>query len=152
MRVFTLPAMLPTPCPIRKEDEPLTPPESIERLPSEDRKTVEDIYTAVNRYITIEETSEEVICRILMARKKEGRDIILAGHIIEKVVSMKEDRVILLEELEWTYLKKVFFPEDHGKKEEDKVFQGFQLTAVMYPILEAIEDAKKENKDKTDII
>ncbi len=148
MRILTFPELLESPYVKRIEREPLSAPESIKGLPKEDIEEIEGIYTSINTYIDLEQTCEEVFCNILMARKNTGRDIVLSGRIVEKVIKMGDDKVIGLEELEWTFLKKEFFPEDYGKKDEEKVFQGFGLTAKMYPLLDAIENAPKKKEEE----
>ena len=148
MRILVLPEILENPYVVRKEKSALEAPESIKDLPEKDIKEIEGLYTAINTYVDLIQTCEEVFCNILMTRKNTGKDIVLSGRVVEKVIKMGEDRTIKLEELEWTFLKERFFPEDHGKKEEDKVFQGFGLTAKMYPLLDAIENALKEKEEE----
>lgn len=148
MRVLTIPEMLDNPYVKRKEEEPLSVPRSVRDLPERDRNEIEEVYTFSNSFIDLKQTCEEMFCNILMSRQSTGRDIVLSGRIVEKIVKMNDDRTIDLEELEWTFLKERFFPEDHGKKEEEKVFQGFGLTAKMYPLLDAIENAPKKKEEE----
>ena len=148
MRILVLPEILENPYVVRKEKSALEAPESIKDLPEKDRAEIEGLYASINTYVDLIQTCEEVFCNILMTRKNTGKDIVLSGRVVEKVIKMGEDRTIKLEELEWTFLKETFFPEDHGKKDEEKVFQGFGLTAKMYPLLEAIENAPKDKEEE----
>ena len=146
MRVLKIPEILKNPYVIRREKEPLSPPDSIKTLSKEDRAEIDDIYNFANGHIDLEQNCEEILCNILMGRKDTGRDIVLSGRIVETIIKMKEDKIIKLEELEYTFLKERFFPEDFGKKDDEKVFQGFGLTPGMYPLLDAIENAPKEQE------
>ena len=148
MRVLKIPEILKNPYVTRREKEPLSPPDSINTLSEKDKIEIEGVYNFANGHIDSEQNCEEILCNILMGRKDTGRDIVLSGRIVEKIIKMGDSKIIKLEELEYTFLKERFFPEDFGKKDEDKVFQGFGLTAGMYPLLDAIENAPKEKEEE----
>lgn len=126
-----------------KDKSALIPPESIKVLSEADQFTIRDLYVTFARFIELEENTRDVLCNILMGRKLKGRDVVLAGKIVAKIKFMEDNDYIILEELELSYLKRVFYPEDNTKKGEPQVFTGFELTPKMYPFLDALNNTEE---------
>ena len=164
MRIVKIPELFERPFVKHKADgKEIEVPDSVDRLPEEDRELIKGAFTVFNRVNVISSTALEILTNLLASPRKKPREVIITGRIMRKVADLplKDDGVgseLELEDEEWRFMMdEILFPKDtkgksaDGEKFEKDEFAGFSLNAQSGPLLEAFEDAVKvETKEESD--
>lgn len=148
MKKIYLPELLEIPFQKERSGRKVVPPKSIQDLPVGDCDVIQKNYDVLNQLNAQPETILEMLANILSAPRKKGSDILSAGKVLQALTRLKpiengskKKNFIEVEDADYDFLMKIFFPEDDSDNKE-KEYEGYSLPVTAMPLLKSLKEAE----------